>query len=89
MHYDPKLAEPFRKNPAQADVEVWSIYDAIRCPVLLLRGAESDLLQHKTAETMTQRGPHAKLVEFEGVGHAPMLMDEGQIKFVREFLLAG
>jgi hypothetical protein len=36
---------------------------------------------------MTQRGPHAKLIEVPGVGHAPTLMDEAQIAPVREFLL--
>jgi len=36
---------------------------------------------------MTQRGPHAKLIEIPGVGHAPMLMDETQIAPVRDFLL--
>jgi len=38
---------------------------------------------------MQQRGPHARLVEFAGVGHAPMLMAEDQIKVVKDFLLAG
>jgi hypothetical protein len=37
---------------------------------------------------MTRRGPKAKLVEFAGVGHAPWLMAEDQIKIVRDFLLA-
>jgi pimeloyl-ACP methyl ester carboxylesterase len=37
---------------------------------------------------MTQRGPRPRLVEFEGVGHAPMLMAQDQIKVVRDFLLA-
>jgi pimeloyl-ACP methyl ester carboxylesterase len=38
---------------------------------------------------MTRRGPRPRLVEFEGVGHAPMLMADDQIKVVREFLLEG
>jgi pimeloyl-ACP methyl ester carboxylesterase len=37
---------------------------------------------------MTRRGPRARLVEFEGVGHAPALMDGEQIRAVRDFLLA-
>ena len=88
--YDPGIAEPFRRDVAASggkDVELWPVYDAIACPTLLLRGADSDLLNRDTARAMTQRGPRARLVEFAGVGHAPMLMDEAQIAAVREFLL--
>ena len=41
-----------------------------------------------TLEAMATRGPCASTVEFEGVGHAPMLMDPAQITVVRDFLLA-
>jgi pimeloyl-ACP methyl ester carboxylesterase len=41
-----------------------------------------------TAEEMQSRGPHARLVEFAGIGHAPMLMADDQIAVVKEFLLA-
>lgn len=84
--YDPDIALPFRKEPP-ADVDLWAFWDAIACPALLLRGAQSDLLLRENALAMTRRGPKPKLVEFEGVGHAPMLMAEDQIKAVREFLL--
>ncbi|HRK56126.1 MAG TPA: alpha/beta hydrolase, partial [Burkholderiaceae bacterium] len=60
-----------------------------RGPTLLIRGAQSDLLSHETALAMTQRGPKAQLLEFQGIGHAPMLMDDEQIEPVAEFLLAG
>jgi len=55
--------------------------------VLLMRGADSDLLTRDTALAMTQRGPKAKLVEFAGVGHAPTLIAPDQVAAVREFLL--
>jgi len=86
MCYDPGVAVPFQKSPP-ADVNLWQFYDAIRCPTLLLRGAQSDLLLKETAVEMTQRGPRAKLVEFDGIGHAPALMAGDQIKAVRDFLL--
>lgn len=69
-------------------VDLWPTYDAIRCPTLVLRGTESNLLLKKTAGEMTRRGPRATLVEFDGIGHAPWLMAEDQIKVVRDFLLA-
>ena len=86
MNYDPAIALPFRKG-FDKDIVLWEHYDALRCPTLLLRGAESDLLLHDTALEMTRRGPKPRLVEFAGTGHAPALMAEEQIRVVREFLL--
>jgi pimeloyl-ACP methyl ester carboxylesterase len=86
MGYDPGIAVPFQQGPIAA-VDLWQYYDAIRCPTLLLRGAQSDLLTPETAARMTQRGPRPKLVEFSGIGHAPMLMAGDQTAMVRNFLL--
>ncbi|SHM87193.1 alpha/beta fold hydrolase [Rhizobacter sp. OV335] len=91
-HYDPQIALPFRAITPEAaragEAVLWGMYDAIACPTLLLRGADSDLLTRATAQAMTQRGPRALLREFDGVGHAPMLTSPDQIAAVREFLLA-
>jgi pimeloyl-ACP methyl ester carboxylesterase len=90
-HYDPAIALPFRAiTPALAqagEAMLWQSYDRLRCPTLLLRGAQSDLLSAATAQAMTQRGPQARLVEFEGVGHAPTLVQPDQVQAVRAFLL--
>ncbi|MGA0114494.1 MAG: alpha/beta fold hydrolase [Burkholderiales bacterium] len=85
MNYDPGVALPFRKAQAK-DIVLWDYYDAVKCPTLLLRGAQSDLLLHETAVEMTARGPKPELVEFAGVGHAPVLMADDQIAAVRDFL---
>jgi pimeloyl-ACP methyl ester carboxylesterase len=87
LHYDPALAIPFRED-AGKDVDLWAMWEAIRCPVLIIRGAESDILSHETAEEMLTRGPEAELVELPGIGHAPMLMDPAQIAVVRDWLLS-
>jgi pimeloyl-ACP methyl ester carboxylesterase len=55
--------------------------------VLILRGAESDILTAETAAEMVARKPGTELVEFPGVGHAPMLMNGAQIGVVRDWLL--
>jgi pimeloyl-ACP methyl ester carboxylesterase len=89
VHYDPRIAEPFRATLPKNDIDMWPIYDAIRCPTLVVRGAESDLLARKTAEEMTRRGPKARVVEIPDVGHAPTLMHADQISIVRDFLLEG
>ena len=92
LRRDPGIAMPFRavtpEAAATGEAMLWHAYDAIRCPTLLLRGADSDLLSVETAQAMTQRGPNARLHEFAGVGHAPMLGVPDQIAVVREFLLA-
>jgi pimeloyl-ACP methyl ester carboxylesterase len=67
---------------------LWQVYDALTCQVLVLRGKDSDLLDIETARGMVERGPKARLVEFEGVGHAPTLIHADQIAPVHEFLLA-
>lgn len=90
-HYDLRLAEPFRhayfNDVIGSESALWQQYDAITTPTLLLRGAKSGLLMAQTAQAMSQRGPRAKVVELEGVGHAPTLMHEDQIAIVKDFLL--
>ena len=89
MHYDPAIAVPFNVQVPHQEIALWSFYDAIRCPTLVLRGEQSDLLTRDTAAQMAKRGPRAKVVEIPGVGHAPTLIHADQIAIVREFLLAG
>ena len=88
-HYDPRIAEVFRAGLPQDDLELWPVYDAIRCPTLVLRGEHSDLLTRETALALRLRGPKATVVEIRGVGHAPTLMHPDQIALVRNFLLEG
>lgn len=91
LHYDPAIGAPIRaitpEAAAQGQAAMWGLYDAITARTLLLRGAESDLLTPETAQAMTKRGPGARLVEFEGVGHAPTLVPPGQHGTVVDFLL--
>jgi pimeloyl-ACP methyl ester carboxylesterase len=63
------------------------LYENIKARVLLTRGERSDLLSRATAQRMAETGPRARLVEFAGVGHAPMFMHADQIAVVRQFLL--
>jgi pimeloyl-ACP methyl ester carboxylesterase len=86
MHYDPSLALPLDADRATHDVELWNIYDKIRCPTMVLRGEWSDLLSRDTTNSMAERGPRAKVVEIVGVGHAPTLIHEDQVALVRGFL---
>jgi pimeloyl-ACP methyl ester carboxylesterase len=86
--YDPHIGDAFRAEPPK-DVDLWSAYDAIRCPTLVLRGALSDVLRRTDAEAMTQRGPRARVLELPGIGHAPSLATPDQVATVRVFLRDG
>jgi pimeloyl-ACP methyl ester carboxylesterase len=88
LRYDPAIGDAFHV-PDIKDVDMWPIWDRVRCPILLIRGAESDLLLRATAEEMTRRGPKARLVEFAQCGHAPALMAPEQIAAIRDFLAEG
>ena len=91
LHYDPQIAVPFKRSTPErtsADEKVlWSLYENIRCPTLVIRGANSDLLSRETLHQMATRGPQALTSEIAGVGHAPTLMLDNEIAIVREFLL--
>ncbi|MCC6194662.1 MAG: alpha/beta hydrolase [Burkholderiales bacterium] len=84
LTYDPGIAVAFRSAAAPPDL--WPVWDAIRCPTLVLRGARSDLLSPATAAQMAQRGPRPPVVEVPGVGHAPMLLSPDQYQPVVDFL---
>jgi len=92
LHYDPAIALPFQaitqEIATQGEAALWGLYDGITAQTLLLRGAQSDLLSRQTAQLMTQRGPRAQLVEYDGVGHAPTLVAADQVDRVASFLLA-
>ncbi len=88
-HYDPRIAEPFNAGAPHKDVELWPVWEAVKCPTLVIRGGLSDLLMRETVERMKTTGPHAEAVELRGIGHAPTLMHADQIAIVRDFLLRG
>ena len=85
LHYDPAI-RIMHEQAAANDIDLWPLWESVACPTLVLRGAESRILSAATATRMKETGPKAKLVTVPGVGHAPALMDEGQIAAVREWL---
>lgn len=87
LNYDPGIAVAFSHPPFE-DIDLWPLWERIDCPTLVLRGSDSDVLLRDTAEEMTRRGPRARLVELAGIGHAPMLMAEEQVRTVCDFLLS-
>lgn len=91
-HYDLALAQPMAAQTSEelaaGEQILWRSYDAVDCPILIVRGEYSDLLTRATVEEMRQRNPRAQVHEVRGVGHAPTLMADDQVAAVADFLLA-
>ena len=83
--FDPDITASFRAG-LFFNLSLWLYWDAIRCPTLVLRGAESDLLLPSTVREMARRGPQTTFAEFAGCGHAPALLDREQIGVVADWL---
>ena len=87
-HYDPHITQQFfREVP---EYPMWNEYDALHSPVMVLRGANSDLISTETIQAMHTRGPGAqgrlRSEEIAGCGHAPALNVAGQWQLVMDFL---
>ena len=82
-HYDPAMVRQFSAHPN--DYDQWAAWDAMTIPVLVLRGADSDLLLPDVAEAMRNRGPRAVVVTIAGCGHAPALNTPAQFGLVERF----
>ncbi len=85
LGYDPAIRVPY-EDLAVHDVDMWAVWDSITCPTFVLRGQDSPVLTAETAADMERRGPLAKVVELEGIGHAPALMTRDQIEIVGRWL---
>ena len=89
-HYDPAMVRQFSAH--EDDYLIWKHYDAIEVPVLLLRGADSDLVLPEVVARMRTRGPGAagrlQVIEVPGCGHAPALNVPDQLNAVEAFIRA-
>ncbi|MBL8308844.1 MAG: alpha/beta hydrolase [Burkholderiales bacterium] len=89
---DPKIGDAFRAGLQQTAVDMWPLWSAITQPVLVLRGAQSDLLSAATVERMLAAhhaaGRVAEALSISDTGHAPMIMDEPTVAAVKGFLHA-
>jgi pimeloyl-ACP methyl ester carboxylesterase len=82
--YDPAIRTALLGSDA-ADINLWAIWGAVSQPVLILRGAMSDLLLRCTALGMVARGG-VDFVEIPDAGHAPALMREEEIRLIVDWL---
>ena len=87
-HYDPEMVQQFTQH--DNDYLIWRHWEPIDIPVLLLRGAHSDLVLPEVVQQMRARGPGARgllqVIEVPGCGHAPALNVASQLDVVAQFI---
>ncbi|NVK00534.1 MAG: alpha/beta hydrolase [Oceanospirillaceae bacterium] len=85
LHYDPLIADNTKASRAQT-IELWDLWQAIEQPCLLVQGLASDLLTPDIVARMQQQRPDLKLLQREGIGHAPSLMLPQEVEAVVQFI---
>jgi pimeloyl-ACP methyl ester carboxylesterase len=85
--YDMAIAEPFKTAGPTPEVNLWPLFEALaKKPLLVVRGAKSDLLTADTAAKMQSVAANMKLAVVAGVGHAPELNEPEAVAAIDEFL---
>lgn len=86
MNYDRSIIDGMRSNFTNPkDVDLSVIWHKVICPLLVIQGAKSEILQDATIEKMAQSRDF-DLYRVEDVGHAPALMTDEQISVVKLWL---
>jgi len=91
LKFDPAIGRAPRPAPEAtrtASQAWWAALETLRCPVLVVRGSESDILSQETAAAMQVRQPRLRCVDVEGVGHAPSLAEPIAVAALDVFYLA-
>ena len=84
--YDAKLAQTL--SPDQKIPVLWPQFLSLsHVPVMVIRGANSDLLSAKTLEDMARRHPNITTLTVADQGHAPLLRDQPTISAIEAFLV--
>ena len=81
---DPQIRRPTRT--AARPLDLWVPCARIEAPVLVIRGADSDILASRTVERMKSVVRGVESVEVPGVGHAPTLMEPESLAAITKFL---
>jgi pimeloyl-ACP methyl ester carboxylesterase len=67
--YDRGLREAVRAGTWRDPIDLWPLWREISCPILLVRGADSDVLSAEIAKRMLDENPNTHFAEVAGAGH--------------------
>ena len=81
LHYDPEIAVNARLG-ASSDLDLWALWQAISCPVGVLRGQDSTILTADTLVQMQHTKPGLESLVLPGVGHVPPLLSKNECDWV-------
>lgn len=85
-HYDPDIGRNFRQYWLLLRFKLWSDWQRISCPILIIYGAESDFVTPDLLDRMLEHQPDAKVIKVDGVGHSPTLNTPEQIASIQALL---
>jgi hypothetical protein len=88
--YDPALARGLAAlDPERPVPTMWPQFDALgHLPLLVFRGANSDILSEATVAAMQSRHPAMELFVVADQGHAPLLAEPDTIGKIASFAAA-
>ena len=86
--YDPAISQPFNSDETNAvPPDLWPVFDTLSSvPLLIIRGATSDILSRETLLQMKARHPNCQSAEIPRIGHAPMLDEPESLAAIHLFL---
>ncbi len=86
MNYDPTIVSGMEIDKAKSkDVDMWKIWRKIKCPILVIHGAKSNILSVETVEKM-QQSKQIDIYVVDYAGHAPALTNADQIDPIKNWL---
>ena len=83
-HFDPRISEQFIHDTPR---DTWTDWASIRCPVMVIRGEQSTLLDAATLPRMAELQPSMVTLSVPNCGHAPMLDRPEQVAPIERFLI--
>lgn len=87
---DPRIVDNLARDTSNftkiEEISLAEVWKKVTCPSLILRGAQSDILDEETITAMRAIHLQTEAVTIDGVGHAPALMDAHQIGIVINWL---
>jgi pimeloyl-ACP methyl ester carboxylesterase len=88
LAYDPAIASPIKQDQqAAVPGDLWGVFDALTAkPLLVIRGALSDILSAETVKQMAARHGTMQHAEVTRVGHAPLLAEPQAVTAIEGFL---
>jgi pimeloyl-ACP methyl ester carboxylesterase len=86
--YDVRLAKTLESIDLERPLQpLWTEFDALaHLPVMVIRGANSDVLSPATVAAMRARRPQLDAIEVPDQGHAPLLVERETIADISAFI---